>query len=506
MIRFLFRRLLLALGTLLVLSAVVHFMVDVAIDPLSDLRQSTAPNKADLIARRVALLKLDQAWWVRYWDWLSGFVRGDLGSAWRTQQRVADQLQGAVTTSVSLVLSATVLALLLGIMVGIVSALRQYTAFDYSITFVSFVLYSLPVFWVAVLLKQFMAIGLNDFLANPFLNWPATIAVAIVAGLFWAGALGGDIRRKLVTFAAAAGITAGTWAFIVYSGWLDAPQFGVVGVAVVGIAAAFAVTMLFAGMNNRRALYSALTTAVVGILAWWLMQWFWFYYAMDMAWILGLLVSAIALAMLIGWLFGGPDRGVSMRGAVIVALIVSVVTFVDRVLQVYPIYFTAVRGRPVATIGAQTPNLGGDFWVQQLDRFTHLLLPTIALVLISFASYTRYQRGSMLEVLSQEYIRTARAKGLSERVVIVRHALRNGLMPLASIIPVDLVSVIGGAVITETIFGWSGMGRLFIASLNQAEIDPVMAYVMITGALAMVANLLADLLYAVLDPRIRVNA
>jgi peptide/nickel transport system permease protein len=351
-----------------------------------------------------------------------------------------------------------------------------------------------------------MAIGLNDFLANPFLNWPATIAVAIVAGLFWAGALGGDIRRKLVTFAAAAGITAGTWAFIVYSGWLDAPQFGVVGVAVVGIAAAFAVTMLFAGMNNRRALYSALTTAVVGILAWWLMQWFWFYYAMDMAWILGLLVSAIALAMLIGWLFGGPDRGVSMRGAVIVALIVSVVTFVDRVLQVYPIYFTAVRGRPVATIGAQTPNLGGDFWVQQLDRFTHLLLPTIALVLISFASYTRYQRGSMLEVLSQEYIRTARAKGLSERVVIVRHALRNGLMPLASIIPVDLVSVIGGAVITETIFGWSGMGRLFIASLNQAEIDPVMAYVMITGALAMVANLLADLLYAVLDPRIRVNA
>jgi peptide/nickel transport system permease protein len=112
----------------------------------------------------------------------------------------------------------------------------------------------------------------------------------------------------------------------------------------------------------------------------------------------------------------------------------------------------------------------------------------------------------MLEVLSQEYIRTARAKGLSERVVIVRHALRNGLMPLASIIPVDLVSVIGGAVITETIFGWSGMGRLFIASLNQAEIDPVMAYVMITGALAMVANLLADLLYAVLDPRIRVNA
>ena len=144
--------------------------------------------------------------------------------------------------------------------------------------------------------------------------------------------------------------------------------------------------------------------------------------------------------------------------------------------------------------------------MHQLDRFTHLLLPTIALVLISFASYTRYQRGSMLEVLNQDYIRTARAKGLSERVVVVRHALRNALMPLASIVPVDIITLIGGAVITETIFGWAGMGQLFIDSLQNCEVDPVMAYVMITGALAMVANLVADLLYAVLDPRIRVNA
>jgi len=204
MIRFLFRRLLLALGTLLVLSAVVYFMVDLAVDPLQDLRQSTSPQKAELIARRVALLQLDQPWWVRYWDWLSGFVRGDLGLAWKTQEQVTSQLQDAVATSISLVLAATVLALLLGIMVGIVSALRQYTAFDYSITFVSFVLYSLPVFWVAVLLKQFMAIGLNDFLNNPFLNWPATIIAAVVIGLFWAGALGGDLRRKLITFTAAA--------------------------------------------------------------------------------------------------------------------------------------------------------------------------------------------------------------------------------------------------------------------------------------------------------------
>ena len=111
-----------------------------------------------------------------------------------------------------------------------------------------------------------------------------------------------------------------------------------------------------------------------------------------------------------------------------------------------------------------------------------------------------------MEVLNQDYIRTARAKGLSERLVIVRHALRNALLPLASVVPVDIISLIGGAVITETIFGWSGMGKMFVTSLRNSEPDPVMIYVMITGFLAMFANLVADFLYALLDPRIRVNA
>ena len=508
MIRFMARRFVLALGTLLVLSLLVFLMVDTAIDPLDDLRVSTSPNKADLIARRISMLKLDQPWYVRYWDWLSGFVQGDLGTAWRTQQLVSDQLKGAIATSFSLVLFATILALILGVIVGIVSALRQYTGFDYAITFVSFVLYSLPVFWVAVLLKQFLAIGLNDYLAQPSLNWLAVVAVAVVAGLFWAGALGGKFRRKAVVFAVAAAVTLGTIVGIVASNWLQAPSVGFPGLIVIGAAAAIAVTLIFAGTSNRRALYSALTTAALGVALYMPLMYLFAYYEMDWSWIIVLLVVAIACGCGIGWLFGGDDRGVSMRGAAIVAVIMSILIFADRVLQVYPLYYAsnAVHGRPIATIGAETPNLGGDFWVSQLDRFTHMLLPTIALVLISFAEYTRYQRGAMLEAMSQEYIRTARAKGLPERVVIVRHALRNALMPLAAIIPVDLVSVIGGAVITETIFGWSGMGQLFITSLTSSEIDPVMAYVMITGAFTLVATLLADFLYALIDPRIRVNA
>jgi glutathione transport system permease protein len=107
-------------------------------------------------------------------------------------------------------------------------------------------------------------------------------------------------------------------------------------------------------------------------------------------------------------------------------------------------------------------------------------------------------------VLNQDYIRTARSKGLTERTVIMRHAFRNALLPLASIVPVDIITLIGGAVLTETVFHWSGMGHLFVDSLTRNQQDPVMAYILIVGIFAVIANFVADLVYAVLDPRIRV--
>lgn len=508
MIRFIARRLAIALGLLVVLSVIVYFLLDLALDPLEDLRTSTALNKQQLIENRTRQLGLDRPWYERYWIWLSNFVRGDLGLAWRTGQKVNNLLAGAIATSVQLVFAATVIALILGVTVGLISALRQYTTFDYAITFVSFVLFALPIFWVAVLLKQFLAIGVNDYLNNPTMNWPAVIALSVVSGLFWAGAIAVGIKRQAMVFAIAFVITLGVLAYALLSGWVLNPQLGIIGVGALAIAAALAITIIFAGINNKRALYSALTTAAVGIALYAPLQWLWYYYEANEWSLLGLFVLAIATGLGIGWAFGGPDRGVSMRGAAVVAVLTSIAIFVDRVIQGWGIYSkaSAIGGRPIATIGSQTPNLGGDFWITQLDKWTHLLLPTIALVLISFAGYTRYQRGSMLEVLNQDYIRTARAKGLSERIVIVRHALRNALLPLASIVPVDFITLIGGAVITETIFGWAGMGRLFVTSLDGAEADPVMAYIMITGGLAMVANLVADFLYGLLDPRIRVNA
>jgi len=146
-----------------------------------------------------------------------------------------------------------------------------------------------------------------------------------------------------------------------------------------------------------------------------------------------------------------------------------------------------------------------DFWIVTLDTLIHLFLPTVALMLISFAGYIRYSRGTLLEVLNQDFIRTARAKGLTERTVIMRHAFRNTMIPLATIMVVDFAGIVGGAIITEQVFGWNGMGTLFNRAVSTIDLNLLMGVFSITATLAVLANLVADLLYSALDPRIRVG-
>ena len=128
-----------------------------------------------------------------------------------------------------------------------------------------------------------------------------------------------------------------------------------------------------------------------------------------------------------------------------------------------------------------------------------------SLLLIGFAGYTRYARASLLEVFNQDYIRTARAKGLSERTVVMRHAFRNAMIPLTTLVAFDFAGVIGGAVITERVFAWSGMGSLFVEALQHVDVNPVMGFFLITGSVAIIFNLIADVVYTLLDPRIRVS-
>ena len=145
-------------------------------------------------------------------------------------------------------------------------------------------------------------------------------------------------------------------------------------------------------------------------------------------------------------------------------------------------------------------------WDVLADAVRHLILPAVALATIPLAIVARMTRSAMLEVLGQDYVRTARAKGLRQRQVVMKHAFRNALIPLATLIAFDIGGVIGGAVITETVFAFSGMGVLFVNSLRLVDLNPIMGVFLVTGLVAMVFNLVADLMYAVLDPRVRVQA
>ncbi len=138
-----------------------------------------------------------------------------------------------------------------------------------------------------------------------------------------------------------------------------------------------------------------------------------------------------------------------------------------------------------------------------MDTAIHLILPAIVLSLLSIAQWSRFMRASMLEVLRQDYVRTARSKGLIERVVIYKHALRNALIPLITIVVFAIPGIFGGAVITETIFNWLGMGQLFIRALGSNDYPVAQAFLFISAVLTVIATLLGDILYTMVDPRIR---
>lgn len=140
-----------------------------------------------------------------------------------------------------------------------------------------------------------------------------------------------------------------------------------------------------------------------------------------------------------------------------------------------------------------------------LDTVKHMALPVISLTVMQIGSTMRYVRTSMLEVINQDYIRTARSKGLPERIVIYRHALKNAAIPIVTFIGNALPGLFSGAMITETIFGWPGIGKIFLDSISQRDYMFMMGYVMLLALLTMLGNLLSDILYSVADPRIRLK-
>jgi peptide/nickel transport system permease protein len=325
----------------------------------------------------------------RYWTWAKGIVHGDFGKD-ATGQPVRPKLFRAMWVTMRLVFAALLIAIVLGVAVGVVSAVRQYTLFDYGSTFLAFLFFAMPVFWFAVLLKEFGAIRLNNWLGNPGLNTVAVIAIVLVcAGLAAVVFNIGEKRTRTRGFKAAG---------------------------------------------------------------------------------IGALVGIGVVALLTAW-FNGR-------------------TF----------------ARWISTIGPETPGFKGSFLAKIGDMAGHMTLPTITLAIISFATYSRFQRASMLDTLNSDYVRTAKAKGLSNKRVIMRHALRTALIPVVTLMALDFGLLLGGAIITETVFQWRGMGTLFVNAVLR-DIDPntAMAYLMVTAVMVIVFNILADIAYAYLDPRIRID-
>jgi ABC-type dipeptide/oligopeptide/nickel transport system permease component len=167
---------------------------------------------------------------------------------------------------------------------------------------------------------------------------------------------------------------------------------------------------------------------------------------------------------------------------------------------VYLVKWFNLKQPPFAVAGMTTPGSEGFHLV---DRIRHIVLPATVLAVQIIAVYSRYMRASMLEVLHSDFLRTARAKGLRERRVVFRHAMRNALIPITTQLALDVGAIAAGLIITEQIFQWPGMGPLFINAVDTGDFPLALAWVMVTVFAVIIFNLVADIMYAVLDPRIR---
>ena len=323
MLRFAVRRILFSIPVLLVSSVLVFVVVHITINPTASLSIGPGHSYKDVIRIREQL-GLDKSGWHQYTAWFSHFIKGDWGESLLANRPVGQDIREALANTAVLGISATVFSLLVGVGIGVYSALRQYSVLDHIFTSTAFVGLSIPNFWFALLLQIFFGLYLTR--------------------------------------------------------WLHLSS---------------------------------------------------------------------------------------------------------------PLFYTA---------GMFSPGTTGFHLV---DRLQHLTLPALVLAVQIIAIYSRYMRASMLEVMHSDFLRTARAKGLRERRVVVRHAMRNALIPITTQLALDVGAIAGGLIITEQVFQWPGMGYFFVNALSDGDYPKILPWLMVTVFFVILFNLIADITYAILDPRIR---
>jgi peptide/nickel transport system permease protein len=218
--------------------------------------------------------------------------------------------------------------------------------------------------------------------------------------------------------------------------------------------------------------------------------------------VLGAAILWLSLGVFNGVMSAIRPRSFVDRSLTVFALFFySLPSFLLGLLLLYFFYFQlTLAGFPIFPPGGYAPlSEGIGPWVD------HLILPWLTLALVSAAIYTRLTRGSMLDVLGEDYIRTARSKGIAERRVIVRHGLRSALTPVVTQFGIDVGTLLGGAVITETVFSLPGIGKASIDALTQQNQPVIIATVLLASTTVVVANIIVDVVYAILDPRVRLN-
>ncbi|MEZ2298619.1 ABC transporter permease [Variovorax sp. RCC_210] len=213
-----------------------------------------------------------------------------------------------------------------------------------------------------------------------------------------------------------------------------------------------------------------------------------------------LMLTSTAIAVVVGTWIGvisGISRGgkFDMVTSVVFVTLLSIPTFW---LGLVAIYLFSVQLGWLPAGNRETPG-DGSF----TDMVVHLLMPALVLALVHVAVWSRYMRAAVIDAISQDYIRTARSKGMSEAQVLWRHVLPNSLLPMISIAGMHIPAQLGGALVTETVFTWPGMGRLFMDSLNYRDYPVVLGVLMLTAILTLLGSLIADICYAVADPRVR---
>jgi peptide/nickel transport system permease protein len=318
---FILRRILYSIPVLVATSFLIFTAVSLSGDPAARLKANPRFSPA-LIKQIEHKYKLDRPIPVRYWFWVKDVTTHKLGTSLNTNQPIWPDIKRVMSHTAQLIVTAELIALLIGVIVGVYSAIRQYSIFDYTATTLSFLGFALPTFWLALMLQILFV--------NIYLKW--------------------DVR-------------------IFYT----------------------------SGLNN--------------------------------------------------------------------------------------------------------PNEGAF----SLDRIQHLGLPVATLAIISIALYSRFMRASMLEVISSDYVRSARAKGLPEVRVVTHHIVRNALIPLVTVVALNVGGLLGGAIVTESVFSLDGMGFYFRGKLQQLDLYAVMAWLLVTSVIIILANLIADVVYGFLDPRIRLT-